>query len=47
MYHWMDASGWFLMSLMMIFWIILLGAVVYVAVRLANGNRHREDPQSR
>ena len=33
----MDASGWFSMSFMMIFWIVLLGAVVYLAVRLAIG----------
>jgi hypothetical protein len=46
MYHWMDASGWFWMSFMMIFWIVLLGAVVYVAVRLATGNR-RGEPRSR
>ena len=46
MYHWMDATGWFWMSFMMIFWIVLLGAVVYVAVRLANGNR-RSEPRSR
>jgi hypothetical protein len=44
MYHWMDSSGWFWMSFMMIFWIVLLGAVVYIAVRLANGNRHGEPP---
>ena len=35
MYHWMNDSGWFWMSLMMVFWIIVIGAVVYAAVRLA------------
>ena len=47
MYHWMDDSGWFWMSLMMIFWVVVLGTVVYVAVRLANGNRRSGDPQGR
>jgi hypothetical protein len=28
MYHWMDATGWFWMSFIMIFWIVLLGAAV-------------------
>jgi hypothetical protein len=46
MYHWMDASGWFWMSFMMIFWIVVLGAVVYAAVRLANRDHHGERPQS-
>jgi cytochrome bd-type quinol oxidase subunit 1 len=36
MYHWMDGSVWLWMTFMMIFWIALLGAVVYVAVKLAN-----------
>ena len=35
MYHWMNNSGWFWMSCMMVFSIIVLGAVVYLAVRLA------------
>jgi heme/copper-type cytochrome/quinol oxidase subunit 2 len=33
---WMDGWDWFWMSFMMVFWIVVLGAVVYVAVRLAN-----------
>jgi hypothetical protein len=36
MYHWMGGWGWFWMSFMMVFWIVLLGAVVYVGVKLAN-----------
>lgn len=36
MYHWMDGWDWFWMSFVMIFWILVLGLVVYVAVRLAN-----------
>ena len=35
MYHWMDGWGWW-MSFMMVFWIVVLGVVVYVAVKLAN-----------
>ena len=46
MYHWMDASGWFWMSFMMIFWIVLIGAVVFAAVRLASGNRRGERSHS-
>jgi hypothetical protein len=34
---WMDMDGgnWIWMSLMMLFWLIALGAIVYGAVRLA------------
>lgn len=35
MYHWMDGWDWFWMSFMMIFWVVVLGAIVYAAVRLA------------
>src|SRR6266536_803445 len=31
MYHWMDGWGWFWMSFMTVFWVVVLGAVVYVA----------------
>jgi hypothetical protein len=37
-YHAMSGWGWFWMTLMPILWIAMLGAVVYLAVRL--GNRH-------
>jgi hypothetical protein len=33
--YWMDGTDWFWMSFMMAFWVILLAAVVYIAVRLA------------
>lgn len=33
--HWMDGWDWFWMSFMMVFWVVVLGAVVYVAVKLA------------
>ncbi len=36
MYHWMDGWGWFWMTFMTVFWVVVLGAVVYAAVRLAN-----------
>jgi hypothetical protein len=32
---WMNDWGWFWMTFMMVFWVVLLGAVVFVAVRLA------------
>jgi hypothetical protein len=31
----MDGLDWFWMIPMMLFWIVVLGAVIYVAVRLA------------
>ena len=33
--HWMDGSDWAWMTLMMGFWAVQLGVVVYVAVKLA------------
>ena len=44
MYHWMDSGGWFWMTFMMFVGIVLLGAVVYVAVKLAK--RPPPDPKS-
>ena len=35
MHGWMDGSDWVWMTMMMGFWLVLLGAVVYIAVRLA------------
>jgi heme/copper-type cytochrome/quinol oxidase subunit 2 len=35
MHHWMNDSGWLWMSFMMVFLILVIGAVVYAAVRLA------------
>ncbi len=44
MYHWMDGWGWFWMTFMTVFWVVVLGAVVfYVAVGL--GNRPPTDPK--
>jgi heme/copper-type cytochrome/quinol oxidase subunit 2 len=35
MHAWMDGWDWIWMPFMMGFWIVVLGAVVYIAVRLA------------
>jgi hypothetical protein len=35
MHVWMNSWDWFWMSLMMIGWLVMLGAVVYAAMRLA------------
>jgi hypothetical protein len=32
----MNGWGWFWMTFMTVFWVVVLGAVVYAAVRLAN-----------
>ena len=46
MYHDMnDGWNWFWMVPMMLIWIIVLGAVVYAAVRMAL--QHHEKPQLR
>ena len=45
MYGWMNGVGWLWMTFMMVFWIVVLGAVVYAAVKLAN--RPPTDPTSR
>lgn len=34
--HTMDGWDWFWMPFMIVFWLVVLGAVIYVAVRLAN-----------
>ena len=33
--HWMDGWDWAWMPFMMVFWVVVLGAVIYAAVRLA------------
>ena len=33
--HWMDGWDWFWMTFMIGFWVVVLGVVVYVAVKLA------------
>ena len=44
MHAWMDGGDWIWMSLMMAFWVVLIGAVVFVAVRLAIGGGRRRYP---
>jgi hypothetical protein len=41
MHGWMDGRDWIWMSTMILFWVVALGAVVYVAVRLAT-HTHRK-----
>jgi hypothetical protein len=36
MHDWMNGWDWVWMSFMVVFWVAVLGAVVYAAVRLAN-----------
>jgi hypothetical protein len=43
MYQWMDGWGWFWMTFMTVFWFIVLGAVIYWAVKLAH--RAPTDPK--
>lgn len=40
-YHHFDGAGWFWMLPMMLIWVVVLGAVIYIAVRLANDRSHR------
>ena len=40
MHGWTDGWGWVWMSFMMVFWLVVLGAVIYVAVRLAQRSPH-------
>ncbi len=35
MHTWMDGWDWLWMTLTMGFWLVVLGAVIYIAVRLA------------
>ena len=42
MNDWMDGSDWVWMTLSMIVGIVVLGAVIYTAVRLANRESRRE-----
>jgi CubicO group peptidase (beta-lactamase class C family) len=40
--YWENTSGWDWLwgTFMMVFWVALLGVAVYIAVRLAQGDRH-------
>ena len=39
--YWHDGWDWFWMIPMMLLWVLVLGAVVYGAVRLANHASHQ------
>ena len=39
--YWHNGWSWFWMIPMVFFWIVVLGAVVYAAVRLANRDSHQ------
>lgn len=39
--YWNDGWAWFWMVPMMLLWVLVLGAVVYGAVRLANHDSHQ------
>jgi len=48
MYAWMNGWDWLWMTVMMGFWLVVLGAVIYLAVRLAHrpptGPTHERAP---
>ena len=44
MHGWMDESDWAWMSTMMLASLVVLGAVVYVAVRLATQSGRKPNP---
>jgi hypothetical protein len=39
--NWNDSWAWFWMVPMMLLWIVVLAAVIYAAVRQANGDSHQ------
>ena len=39
--YWHDGWGWFWMIPMMLLWVLVLSAVVYVAVRFADHDSHQ------
>lgn len=41
MYHSMDGWNWFWMPVVGVFWLVVIGAVVYIAVRLAQQHDRR------
>ena len=48
MYHYMQGNSgwnWYWMVPMMLLWIVVLGGVVYAAVRLARQHSHNQPPQ--
>ena len=43
MHGYVDGWDWMWMTTMMVFWIVLVGAVVYWAVRVAQRDRHHDE----
>ncbi len=41
MMYWHNGWAWFWMIPMMLVWVLVLGAVIYAAVRLANRDTHQ------
>lgn len=41
---WGSGQDWLWMTLMMLFWLVVLGGIVYVAVRLAIQHQHQQKP---
>lgn len=41
MYYWMEGWDWVWMSFVMLFWALVVGVVVYVAVKLADRSHRR------
>jgi hypothetical protein len=41
MMYWHNGWAWFWMIPMMLAWVIVLGAVIYAAVKLANRDTHQ------
>ena len=42
--NWNSAWDWLWITLMMLFWFVVVGGVVYAAVRLANQHDHQSKP---
>ena len=42
----MDGWGWFWMTFVTVFWVVILGVVVYVAARLAQQHERSRERQS-
>jgi hypothetical protein len=45
MYEWVSGWNWLWMGVMMVFWLIALGAVIYFAIRLAQRPPNSSGPR--
>ena len=43
MHDWISGWGWLWMTFMMVFWIAVLGGVIYAAVRLGQRSPHERN----